>query len=83
MEVSRFAFFKKTVYFASGSNRSPESQAMYEETNRLVEKLTNLIYVGMMKLGVPFFVLPKVIISYITYFTSDAGSASFELPFIA
>lgn len=56
---------------------------MYEETSRLVEKVSNMIYVGMMKWGVPLFVLPKAVISYVTYFTTDAGSASFELPFLA
>lgn len=55
---------------------------MYEKTNRLVEKVSNMIYIGMMKWGVPFFVLPKAIVSYVTYFTTDAGSEAFELPFL-
>lgn len=80
--IEYLLFLQKNEFF-SGSNRSPASQAMYEKTNKFVEKLADRIYVGLMRYGVPFFVLPKAIISYITYFTTDAGRDSFELPFIA
>lgn len=56
-------------------------QAMYEETNQLVEKITRIIHDGMINWGIPLFTLPKAVISYINYFTTDAGNAAFVLPF--
>lgn len=72
----------KTVCFL-GSNNSPASRAIHERTNQLIDKLCKIAYFAAMKLGVPGFVLPKAIISYFIYFTTDAGGAAFDLPFQA
>lgn len=48
---------------------------------QLVEKLSRIINFVMMKLGVPLFIIPKAIISYFMFFTTDAGRDAFELPF--
>lgn len=57
------------------------SRGTYEKAIDLVEKLNEMIYFAAMTIGVPGAVLPRVIVSYFTYFTTDAQSAAFELPF--
>lgn len=73
-------FIEETKFF-SGTTKHPELQAMYVKTDEFVEKLTGMIHGGMLKWGIPLFTFPKAVISYATYFTTDAGRASFELPF--
>ena len=59
----------------------PASKVMHEEANDFVEKLSEIICFIMIKLGVPTFILPKVIYSFFVYFTTDAGGDAFELPY--
>lgn len=66
-----------------GSKKNPKSQALYEKTNRLVEKLSVIAYLVIIKLGLPGLMLANEIVSYFIYFTTDAGSDAFELPFSA
>lgn len=63
-----------------GSNNKQTSRAMYEETNRLVEELSETIYFAATKLALPSFLLPKVFASYLIYFTTNAGNDAFDLP---
>lgn len=69
--------------FLLGVNNNPSLQPMYDKFNRIIEKSCEIIYLAATYVVVPGFVLPKVIVSYHTYFTTDAGSAAFELPFVA
>lgn len=55
------------------------SRTMYAKTNNLSEKLSKIIYFLMVKVSVPGFVLPKAILSFFIYCTTDAGSDAFEL----
>lgn len=66
--------------FSLGMDTNPSSRAMYEKGNRIIEKSSKIIYFAAIKLGVPGFLLPKAILSYFTYFSTDAGSEAFELP---
>lgn len=47
----------------------------------LAEQLSEIIYFGILRLGIPCFILPKVIVSYFMYFVTDAGRDAFDLPF--
>lgn len=67
-------------FLLEGSSKSAVSQAIYEKTNRFVEILSGTIYAIGLKLLLPIFVMPKAILSYFIYFTTDAGRAAFELP---
>lgn len=53
---------------------------MYEKYNDLIEKLSKLFYLALMYIGGPVFILPKVILSYFHYYTTDSGRDAFELP---
>lgn len=64
----------------AGSSIDAKSCEMYEKTVRFVEKLSETMYVVMIKLLLPTLLLPKAILSYFIYFTTDAGSAAFQLP---
>lgn len=63
--------------------RNPASRAKLKKTNQLIEKLCETFYFAVIKAGIPALMLPKAIISYTIYYTTDAGAASFELPFAA
>lgn len=69
--------------FSSGSNDNPASRAIHAETNQLGEKFSKIFYFAATKLAVPGLLLPKAMLSYFIYFTTDAGRAAFDLPFPA
>lgn len=58
----------------------PTSNAIYEETNRLVEKSTKNGFFILKYVIAPIFVLPKAIVCFSIYFTTDLGNNAFELP---
>lgn len=60
---------------------NPKSTKMYENNVHLVEKVSEIIYFIAINIGVPGFLLPKLIVSYFVYFTTDSGRDAFELPF--
>lgn len=64
-----------------GANKNPAIRVKLEKTNRIVEELCEIFYFAAINVGVPCSVLPKVIMSYFIYITTDAGNAAFELPF--
>lgn len=66
--------------FFLGLTKNPAYRSKYEKINQLVEKLSEIIYFIAIKLGVAGLVLPKSVISYFLYFTTDAGAEAFELP---
>lgn len=69
------------IAFYEGSNNNPASRAIHEKTNRIIEKLSETIHFATIKLGVLGLILPKAVTSYFIYFTTNAGSAAFDLPF--
>lgn len=54
---------------------------MYNETNRLIEKWSKIIYILAVNVLLPALMLPKFIISLVGYFATDMGSDALELPF--
>lgn len=66
------------MYKFSGLN-SPTAKSHYEQTNELVEKLSEIGFF-MTNLAFPCFILPKVIFNFFNYFTSDLGNDAFDLP---
>lgn len=53
---------------------------MYVKTNQLIEQLTQIIVILMVKCLPAFWISMKVIVSYFMYFTTDMGSDAFEFP---
>lgn len=52
---------------------------MYEKTNRQIEVVSKITHFVMVKISAPLFVLPKALLCYFLYFTTDLGSNAFEL----
>lgn len=59
--------------------KHPEARTTYENTNRLAEKCSKIIYFLIVKISVPSLVLPKAAFGYFLYFTTDANRDAFEL----
>lgn len=57
------------------------SKAMYDETNRQIEKWTKIIDVVVVKVTSRFAIIPQIVLCYFLYFTTDLGNDAFELPF--
>lgn len=74
---------KKSIIFSNASNvglKYPRSKAMYENTNRLVEKISKFISFLIVYISIPAFVLPKAFYCFFIYFTTDLGPDAFALP---
>lgn len=60
----------------------PESMAKYKKTNKLIEQLSEAIYLITVKMLLPAIMMPKFLVSFFTYyFGTDSGSDCFDLPF--
>lgn len=57
----------------------PSSQKMYQKNHDMTEKIGKIVGLLMMHISVPVFVMPKAILSYFNYYTTDLGSHAFEL----
>lgn len=55
------------------------SKAMYDETNRQIEKWTEIIDVAVVKVTPVCGIAPKIILCYFLYFTTELGNDAFEL----
>lgn len=58
----------------------PKSKAFSLKTNRRVERLCEMIFESVLKIPVHIVVVPKFIVSFVTYFTTHSGPDSFQLP---
>lgn len=59
---------------------NPTLDALFQETNRLAEKWSEIICFLAIKVIPRFGCIPMVITSFFFYFTTDLGSESFILP---
>lgn len=81
--VSSFIFlFNKLnkIHLHSGSVDS-NSKAMYIEMIEKIERLSQLIHIGVIKLSIPGVIVPALLITFINFFVYDFGNESFFLPF--
>lgn len=58
----------------------PVARPMYERTNQQAENYSKIIYFLIVYVSAPSFVLPKAMLSYFLYFTTDLGFEAFEMP---
>lgn len=56
-----------------------KSRAMYDRINNLMEKLSKIAYFAIFGVSIPGFVIPKAILSYIKYYTTNLGGDAFDL----
>lgn len=59
----------------------PKSMKLFMEANQRAERVTEIVFTVVMKIAVQFIMLPKCIASFGSYFLTDSGSNSFELPY--
>lgn len=62
-------------------SKYPKSWRFYLNTNRQVERLSEIISMVVVRISLQCFMLPKCMVSFAVYFFTDSGSDSFELPF--
>lgn len=60
---------------------NPTSKVIYVKFNKYAETFCKLFYIGLVKVAPIGSMLPLLIISYVSYFTTDSGSDAFILPF--
>lgn len=60
--------------------KHPESRALYIESSQKVDKWIRILDVALLRVTPTLAILPAVISSFITYFTTDLGNAALELP---
>lgn len=82
----RFLFYflcnklNKFIHLYLGSEDS-NSKAKYIELIEKIERLSQLIHLGVIKLTVPSVVVPALLITLINFFVHNLGAESFFLPF--
>lgn len=55
---------------------------IYKKACTLVEKSSNYIYTGLVKIACPMTIIPYILWSYFMYYTTDLGRDAFTLPFV-
>lgn len=58
------------------------SKSIYEEQIIKVEKYSETFNWSFTRVTTPISFFPSLILCYLTYFTTDAGSDAFKLPFV-
>lgn len=62
-------------------SENPTRRAMYMETNRIIEKWSQIAFYFITTVTPVGFIFPKTIIVYWIYFTTDFENDAFDLPF--
>lgn len=57
-------------------------RVIYEKACKFVEKLSSYIYIGYVKIVLPFTTAPYLVSSYFNYYTTNLGKDAFSLPFV-
>lgn len=79
-KIQKKSNFYFNIQYGVGLN-NPTSNRIYDEMNEKVEKQTKLLFFMLFKVTVPISLMPNVIVSIYSYFSSDSGSEAFRLSF--
>lgn len=60
--------------------KKAHSKAIYEDLHARMEKWTELIHLANVKVTLPCVVIPKFVMSFYVYYTTDVGGDAFQLP---
>lgn len=74
---SNHAFFIKK----NQGLENPISKTIYKEFNRNTEKITSLINSVGIKILYPIVMMPPLIASFYSHFTTNAGNDAFQMPY--
>lgn len=61
-------------------SQNPASKIIYVKIIEKVEKWSRFIHIVLLYVTVPSFVLPKYVVSFYLFYTTDLGNDAFELP---
>lgn len=67
------------LYFWPGIT-NPRLRIQYNKSNQSIQKWIKILRIVSLVMTPMLIVLPVAILSYVTYFTTDLGGGSFELP---
>lgn len=70
---------KWNFYIFLGS-KDPKSKRFFMKTNRQIERLSETVFIVLVKITRQFVITPKFIVSFATYLITDSGKDSFQLP---
>lgn len=80
MVSNRYYLYVHEVKASSFSVNNQVSKEKYDGTNILVEKLSEIIYIALVKVTVPGFVIPIAIICYFRYFSLNLDNDALLIP---
>lgn len=75
----RVQFYSKTWFILGCKYR--QSKALFLKTTQQVEQMSEFFFMLTVKVTLQLVLLPKVVVSFGTYFITDAGNDSFQLPY--
>lgn len=67
-------------YFIFQGLQNEASKAIYVEVNDRIEKWSQIVHFVLVNVSIPFLILPKYLVSFYLYYTTDMGNDAFELP---
>lgn len=73
---------RSTKFIISILGSTPITKSLYNAANKNVERVSKIGAIFLYVIMVPFYIIPAIIQSYFTYFTTDLGAGSFQLPFL-
>lgn len=73
---------RRAKFIISILGSTPITKSLYSAANRNVERVSKIGAIFLYVIMVPFYIIPAIIQSYFTYFTTDLGELSFQLPFL-
>lgn len=62
--------------------KNASSKVIYEDTNRLLEKISGFLRVFFLKVLPQFMIWPTFVMSFAKYFVTDLGADAFEMPIL-
>lgn len=72
---------KKLLVILIPGLENAASSEIYVKTVLVTEKLNHIINLGIMFVSFPLTMLPKFVLSFLNYLTTDLDGDAFELPF--
>lgn len=77
--ILKWNFSLKFNLFIAGC-KYPQSKEFFSKANQQAERLTEFVFLVVVKISLQCFMLPRCIFSFGVYFFTDSGSDSFGLP---
>lgn len=70
----------ETLKFEFVGLKNARSKEIYEDTNRLLEKISGILFIAFVKVVPQLMIWPTFALSFAKYFATDLGADAFQLP---